>query len=49
MIMYKIMKRLRSIWSEGTFSALKREYNLQRAQKKGVIPKNFDDNPFNKR
>jgi len=30
------MKRLRGIWSEGTFAALKREYNLNRAKKRGI-------------
>ena len=30
------MKRLRAIWSEGTFAALKREHNLKRARKRGL-------------
>jgi hypothetical protein len=33
---YKMMKRLRSIWSEGTFAALKNQHNLKRAKKKGI-------------
>lgn len=33
---YKIMKRLRSIWSEGTFAALKNQHNLNRAKKRGI-------------
>lgn len=33
---YKAMKRLRAIWSEGTFAALKREHNLKRARKRGL-------------
>lgn len=33
---YKRMKRLRSIWSEGTFSVLKRERNMSRARKRGI-------------
>lgn len=32
----KAMKRLRAIWSEGTFVALKREHNLKRARKRGL-------------
>lgn len=34
--MYKAMKRLRGIWAEGTFSVLKREHCLKRAQKRGL-------------
>jgi len=34
--MYKVMKRLRSIWAEGTFAVLKREHNLKRAVKRGL-------------
>lgn len=30
------MKRLRAIWREGTFAALKREHNLKRARKRGL-------------
>ena len=33
---YKAMKRLRAIWSEGTFAALKCEHNLKRARKRGL-------------
>ena len=33
---YKAMKRLRTIWSEGTFAVLKREHNLKRARKRGL-------------
>jgi transposase len=33
---YTRMKRLRSIWAEGTFAALKREHNLARARKRGL-------------
>ena len=33
---YKAMKRLRAIWSEGTFAALKREHNLKQARKRGL-------------
>ncbi|MDY5626506.1 MAG: transposase [Clostridia bacterium] len=33
---YKAMKRLRAIWSEGTFAVLKREHNLKRARKRGL-------------
>ncbi len=33
---YKTMKRLRSIWSEGTFAALKNRHNLRRARKRGI-------------
>lgn len=32
---YKAMKRLRAIWSEGTFAVLKREHNLKRTRKRG--------------
>ena len=35
-MVYKAMKRLRAIWSEGTFAALKREHNLKRARKRGL-------------
>ena len=30
------MKRLRGIWAEGTFAALKREHNLAKAAKRGL-------------
>ena len=33
---YQKMKRLRSIWSEGTFAALKNWHNLKRIRKKGI-------------
>lgn len=33
---YKAMKRLRAIWSEGTFAVLKREHNLKRTRKRGL-------------
>jgi transposase len=33
---YRSMKRLRSIWAEGTFSVLKREHNLSKARKRGL-------------
>ena len=33
---YKDLKRLRSIWSEGTFSVLKREHKLGKAVKRGL-------------
>jgi transposase len=33
---YNAMKRLRSIWAEGTFAALKREHNLKKAVKRGL-------------
>lgn len=33
---YAVMKRLRSIWAEGTFAALKREHNIARAKKWGL-------------
>lgn len=33
---YRVM-RLRKIWAEGTFAALKREHNLKRIYKRGVI------------
>ena len=33
---YKTMKRLRGIWAEGTFSALKREHNLSKTVKRGL-------------
>lgn len=33
---YKVMKQLRSIWSEGTFAALKNQHNLKRAKKRGI-------------
>ena len=33
---YFIMKRLRSIWSEGTFAALKNRHNLKRIKKRGI-------------
>ena len=29
--------RLRKIWAEGTFSVLKREHNLKRIHKRGII------------
>ena len=34
--MYQWMKRLRSIWSEGTFAALKANHNLSRIRKRGI-------------
>jgi len=34
---YLRMKRLRNIWSEGTFAALKREHNLNRIRKRGIV------------
>lgn len=34
---YKTMKRLRSIWSEGTFAVLKREHNLVKMKKRGLF------------
>jgi len=34
---YLAMKRLRSIWSEGTFAALKNQHNLKRLQKRGIL------------
>lgn len=34
---YQRMKRLRSIWSEGTFAALKNNHNLHRLQKRGMM------------
>ncbi len=33
---YFKMKRLRSIWSEGTFGALKNQHNLKRIKKRGI-------------
>lgn len=33
---YARMKRLRSIWSEGTFAALKNNHNLSRHRKRGI-------------
>ena len=33
---YFLMKRLRSIWSEGTFGALKNQHNLKRIKKRGI-------------
>jgi len=33
---YKGMKRLRGIWSEGTFAVLKREHGISRAKKRGL-------------
>ena len=33
---YKYRKKLRSIWSEGTFAVLKREHKLKRAEKRGI-------------
>jgi Transposase DDE domain len=33
---YKYLRKMRSIWSEGTFSALKREHKLKRAVKRGI-------------
>ena len=33
---YQRLKRLRSIWSEGTFAVLKREHKLKRANKRGL-------------
>lgn len=34
---YKAMKRLRGIWAEGAFSILKREHNLARTKKRGLL------------
>lgn len=34
---YLAMKRLRSIWSEGTFAALKNQHNLKRIRKRGIL------------
>ena len=34
---YQEMKLLREIWSEGTFAVLKREHNLSRAKKRGLL------------
>jgi hypothetical protein len=33
---YKVMKRLRNVWAEGTFAVLKREHNLRRTVKRGL-------------
>jgi transposase len=33
---YKDMKRLRSIWAEGTFAVVKREHNLSKVKKRGI-------------
>jgi transposase len=33
---YYAMRRLRSIWSEGTFAALKDQHNLKRIKKRGI-------------
>jgi transposase len=33
---YRAIKRLRSIWSEGTFAALKNNHNLKRLKKRGI-------------
>ena len=33
---FRVM-RLRKIWAEGTFSALKREHNLKRIRKRGIL------------
>ena len=33
---YKYRRKLRSIWSEGTFAVLKREHKLKRAEKRGI-------------
>ncbi|GHU00392.1 hypothetical protein FACS1894142_8530 [Spirochaetia bacterium] len=35
-IKYRAIKRLRSIWSEGTFAALKNNHNLKRLKKRGI-------------
>lgn len=35
-IEYQKMKRLRSIWAEGTFAVLKREHKLKQASKRGL-------------
>ena len=37
---FKAMKRLRSIWAEGTFSVLKREHNLMSMKKRGLFRAN---------
>ena len=34
---YVKVMRLRKIWAEGTFSVLKREHNLKRIHKRGII------------
>ena len=34
---YVNVMRLRKIWAEGTFSVLKREHNLKRIHKRGII------------
>jgi len=34
---YLRMKKLRSIWSEGTFAVLKREHNLRKIHKRGIV------------
>lgn len=36
-IAYRAMKRLRGIWAEGTFAVLKREHNLSKAKKRGIL------------
>jgi len=33
---YLYVKRLRGIWSEGTFAALKNYHNLKRHRKRGI-------------
>ena len=33
---YRKIRRLRQIWSEGTFAVLKREHKLNRIQKRGI-------------
>jgi hypothetical protein len=33
---YKVIKRLRGIWCEGTFAALKNNHNLKRLRKRGI-------------
>ena len=37
---YLRLKRLRSIWAEGAFAVLKREHNLNRACKRGIVQVN---------
>ena len=34
---YFRLMRLRKIWAEGTFSVLKREHNLKRIHKRGIL------------
>lgn len=34
---YKLIKRLRSIWAEGSFAALKNQHNLNKIRKRGIL------------